>query len=255
MISTVAVVPSTPLLLADWPGARHPAIAALTDAAARAVEGLAAVDVVVVLAGGPSRTVAAPPPTGLEGYGAVLPAHPLPAPPADVVEALVDVAGPATAEPGGDLRALARWVPSGTPAVGVVVPEGGVSNGSAGGRVARHTSSPHAQVADAILGLAADRRIGLLVAGDLGAGHGPKPPRPEAAGASALLDQAVVAALDNGRPADLVRLDPRVAADSASRAVGALRVLGAVLDGARIGTVVRGSGAPLGVGYVVAQGG
>lgn len=264
MITTVAVLPSTPLLLPDWPGARHPDMAVLTGAAERAVAGLAGVDVVVVLAGGRCGTVAAPPPAGLEGYGVDLSPHRLGLPPAALVEALAAVAGPVGEEPGGDLRVLARWVPAGTPTVGVVVPAvgvagptvgGGVSTGSDVGGVARHTQTPHARIAEVVLGVAADRRVGLLVAGDLGAGHGAKPPRPEAAAASALLDQAVVAALDNGRPADLVRLDPQLAADSGARAVGALRVLGAVLDRARIGTVVRGSGAPVGVGYVVAQGG
>ena len=97
----------------------------------------------------------------------------------------------------------------------------------------------------------ADSRTGLLVAGDLSAGHGSKPPRP---GATIVLDDQVLGALDGGQPDRLLRVSEALAEDSESRAVGALRVLGAVLADTALGIVVRWNGAPLGVGYVVAVG-
>jgi hypothetical protein len=142
-----------------------------------------------------------------------------------------------------DLVVLARHLPAGTPAVGVAV-------------AAEEAPAGVAALSAAVLAAAdATPALAVVCAGDLGAGHGEKPPRPGAAAASRELQDRVVAALDGGRPADLVRLDAALAAASASRAVGALRVLGAVLHAARVGTVVRTAGAPLGVGYVVAQGG
>lgn len=272
MITAVAVVPTTPLALEGLPGRQHPGVAAIGAAARRATADLSGVEMVIGLAGASTLAVHAPPATDLLGYGLHLPPHVLGVPPAAVTATLqgaIDAhaaaaaaADPTTTSPDGnpagpdspagparradhagpDLAVLARWVPAGTACVGLTVP----------------TGTPPAvvdAVAGALMAVAEDARVGLLVAGDLGAGHGPKPPRPGAATVSATLQDLVIAALDNGRPADLVRLDPGLATASAARAIGALRILGAVLQAARLGTVVRAADAPLGVGYVVAQGG
>ncbi|HUG85953.1 MAG TPA: hypothetical protein VMM13_15430 [Euzebya sp.] len=246
MIVGVAVVPTTPLVLTGLPGRHHPEIAALGTAARRATQALAEADVVIALAGGVNLALSDPPDTDLSGYGlADLPEHDLTPGPHAVVAELHGSLGrdPGTDEAlGPDLAVLARHVPAGAACVGVTVPAG------------THPELARA-LGGAIVDLAAQTAVAVLAAGDLSAGHGPKPPRPEAAGVADTVDGLVVAALDGGRPADLIRLDLALAASSAARAVGALRVLGAVLVGARIGTIVRATGAPLGVGYVIAQGG
>lgn len=254
MIVGVAVVPTTPLVLAGLPGRPHPEIAALGAAARRATQDLARAEVVIALAGG-HLTVSDPPDTYLAGYGlADLAAHELTPAPSAVAQGLHGVVarcGPdtagvapsdAVAATGLDLAVLSRHVPVSTPCIGVAVPPG------APAEVVQ-------ALGEAIIRAADETSVAVLVAGDLSAGHGPKPPRPGAAAVADTVDGMVIAALDGGRPADLLRLDDAMAAASASRAVGALRVLGAVLAGARTGTVVRATAAPLGVGYVVAQGG
>ncbi len=242
MIGPVAVVPSTPLLLPGMPGEPEPTMARLARAAARALQDTAAVDLVVVLAGGTSLAADPAPSTDLSGYGLDLPARARDAAPAAVMASVERIPGLTVgAGYAGDLSVLARQVPDGPPVLGLTVPTD-------------ITVEQAGTVAEVLVGLGGSRQVALVVAGDLGAGHGVKPPRPQADVASAAFDQAVVAALDNGRPADLLRLDPALARDACARGAGPLRVLGAVLQQVPLGTVVRAAAAPLGVGYVVAQG-
>lgn len=238
MIHGVAVVPTTPLLVDSHAGARHPDIDRLAVAASEALDGLDGADVVVLLACGDALSVSGRPSTDLSGYGMDLDPHPLTTPSPDVVQALLGGVLGAASDGGGDLRVMARLVPPGTTAVGVSVPSD-------------VTVADARAVARLLADLAADRSVAVVGAGDLGAGHGRKPPRPTAAEASTAFDEAVVAALD-GRPADLLAIDLDLAARAHSRGAGALRVVGALAADLDLVTAVRASGAPLGVGYVVA---
>lgn len=241
------MVPTTPLLLPGLPGRPHPAVKALTGPIARVLQGHHDADVVVLVTGGSALAVSDGPSTDLGGYGlSSLPAHPIRPGPPEVVAALRRcTAGcggnPVADGPPADLRVLARHLAAGTTAVGLAVPP---------------LTPPEVSdcLGEAIVRAADRHAVMLVVAGDLGAGHGDKPPRPAAAAASECLDQRVVAALDNGRPADLAALDTELTTQARSRAAGALRVLGTVLDLVHMGTVVRALAAPLGVGYVVAGG-
>lgn len=305
MIAGVAVVPTTPLLLDDIPGRRHPELTTLAAQVRRALHVAGPVDLAVALAGGGRLAVVDAPDTDLSGYGlTALPDHPLDPGPAAVVGTLRhavarcraerdscaavaemsegsgpaapagaaggtmrdatadDVSGgsghaarstpddvsradrrsrPQTTGEWEDLPVLVHHLPANTPTVGLTAPP----DLGAGRAVL---------LGQAIARVAQDHDVLLVVAGDLGAGHGPKPPRPDAAEATMAFDQQVVAALDNGRAVDLIRLDHDLADRAHARAAGALRILGTVLDQARRGTVVRANAAPLGVGYVVAAG-
>ncbi|CAN5406792.1 hypothetical protein BH23ACT9_BH23ACT9_31360 [soil metagenome] len=252
MLTHLAVVPTTPLILPGIPGTPPAPMADLAEASRRAVQGAADADVVILLAGGGTSTVIDAPGTDLAGYGLTdLAPHVLTGAPPDVVAALRSALGTGSRVAGDagregdaapDLAVLARQLPAGAACVGITVPaDTDVATAEA--------------LADTLLNLGEIYRISVVAAGDLGAGHGTKPPRPAAAAASDALQQTAFAALDNGRLSDLVHLDAAVAADSAARSVGALRVLAAVALRARVGMVVRAAAAPLGVGYVIAQGG
>lgn len=243
-------MPTSPLLLDHLPGRRHPRLRTMAGHIQRVVRTTPPVDVAVALAGGAHLQIADAPDTDLTGYGlGELQGHPLrpgPAPVALDLQAAVGALdtterGPSTFEEWTDLPVLVRHLPMDTPTVGVTVP------------TALEVRSAQA-IAQTITRLADALGVLLLVAGDLGAGHGDKPPRPDAAAASAAFDQQVVTALDNGRATDLLHLDGDLANAAQARATGALRILGAVLAQAKIGTVVRATAAPLGVGYVVAGG-
>ncbi len=250
MIRHVAVVPSTPLVLPDHPGRSHPAMVDLARSVGRVLEGAAAQDTIIVLAGGQALRVVDPVPTDLSGYGqqnGVRGGSPAcPAAPALLVaglRALVGIDGQTNGS-AVDLTVIGRLLPPGPGVIGLTVPADiGQNQASRLGR----------GLWELVGGGGAVLHVAVVVAGDLSAGHGNKPPRPPATGSA--YDQLVVAALDNGRPADLLGADAALVADSHARAAGALRVLGGLLEHLRFATVVRHAGAPLGVGYVVAQGG
>ncbi|MEE8603370.1 hypothetical protein [Euzebya tangerina] len=279
MIGPVVVVPSTPLALPGHPGRTHPEIETLRGQIARAVAELAGQTHVLVVAGGPAGSgTRLRMPAGLdEEEGRLRRAYGL----ITRVTRTGDTSpGRGTQQGGVPDDGVIRDL---TTAVRSELGPGELTSQSAEvndvGWVDAQVLAAHAATAapDAVtvlLSVASDvpwpvaarlgRVIGslrtagqlsVMVAGDLSAGHGPKPPRP---GADTTLDEHVVAALDGGRPERLLTLDPEQAAASHARAVGALRVLGATLctptGTASMGTVVRWSGAPLGVGYVVAVG-
>jgi hypothetical protein len=247
MTPVVVVVPTTALILQEIPGGVPPALADVADAARAAVAAVGPVDVAIALVGSTAEgiVVSDAPSADLAGYGLPsLPVHDLASAPADVVEALLEIAdgetGDARARTGPDLAVLARLVPEGVPTVGVALPPG---------------TSPDraADLADVILAVTTGRLALILVAGDLGAGHGPKPPRPEAAEASDRLQAAVLAALDGADVGSLLDLDGSTADASGARATGALRVLGAVADRTGTSMVVQAHATGLGVGCVVAS--
>lgn len=292
VIRHVAVVPTTPLILTDsvdLPGRAHAGMARLAAAARRALVGHADQDLVIILIGGATAATVVNPPTDLRGFGHGFPPGPLRAGPEDtssaahpvpgaVVQLCESVTRPASGSPAchspashspvkhkqeADLSVLTLLLrlaaAASTDAASTVA-------ASRGGRITMQpvvglvvpADAPAAlciALASAIGQVAAGQPISVIAAGDLAAGHGPKPPRPEAANVAGPFDERVVAGLDGGRPTDLVRIDRELAEQSCARAVGALRVLGTVLHHARLATVVRRYDAPLGVGCVVAQGG
>lgn len=285
MIRAVAVVPTTPLLVPGGPGADHPDIVRIRAAVSRVLHDLPAGSPVLLLCGGAAEAVWTAVPSDLRGYGrppavwapepqeppplaspaalaaaeaaaavmAVLPQPGAEGPPAAAEGPPGTAEGPtAAAAPavGGDLRVMAALLaaaaPHAGPPIGLEIPHD----------LAIATAEA---IADALATLAhgpdADMDLSVIAAGDLAAGHGPKPPRPHAAAASQPHDDRVIAALDGGRPSDLLRITPEHSREVDARAGGALRVLGALLERTRVGTVVRAAAAPVGVGYVVARGG
>ena len=66
-------------------------------------------------------------------------------------------------------------------------------------------------------------------------------------------DAAIASALASGEPDALIGLDPALGAELGSTGVPALRALGELTSGASVTAHLRYDGAPLGVGYVVAD--
>lgn len=240
MITGVAVVPSTPLLLTRHLDPATPAgaverLQTVREHATRVVEGLPTAEVTVVLAHGPALAAHTSDHVDLAGYGLPEIAGPVTCRP-DVAAAL---GVEASQEPHpADVAVLTLLVGS-RPVLPVAVPP---------------DLDPAAMTALGERLATLDRRTALVVAGDLAAGHGVKPPRPGDEQASRTFDERVVALLDNGATDRIVRLADLARATS-SRGWAALAVAGIALQRGRVGTVVRHHAAPFGVGYVVAAGG
>jgi aromatic ring-opening dioxygenase LigB subunit len=70
---------------------------------------------------------------------------------------------------------------------------------------------------------------------------------------AAPFDAAIAAALADGDPEALTALDPLLGSELGSSGVAALRLLGEMARGASVTAHLRYDGAPLGVGYIVAD--
>lgn len=224
MLVGVAVAPSTPLLLLE-----ESPLAAVAAQVDRVLAGLRPGEVTLVLAGGTEDAVVAWEEVVLAGFGlpggARITGHEAAA--RQVADAwhLPIQQRP----PGADLTCLALLAARLGPLVLVelATPQRGPSP---------------------IMGT---HRI--VASGDLAAGHGPKPPRPEAAAVAAAFDEQAVAAVESGRAARLERLAP-LAGEAHARGWAALLTAVAAAEEARLGLVLRWTGAPYGVGLLVAGG-
>lgn len=245
MLAGAGVLPTAPLLVPGVSATLPEGVDKVCDAVDAAVEGLPAADLFVLVAGGEVGVVHETAVASLAGVGR-----------ADIeVEAGVDsdVArrlAEATGYPPDDssplplnLAVLLLHLGDRAPVVGMTVPTAGAF-------------ADLRAVGEAIAALAADdeRRICLVVAGDLSAGLTERSPLHLVSGAI-FFDEQAVAAVDGGRLEGLERLGPEEAQRVGAAAWAPLVVLHGATSSARLGMVVRHYSAPRGVGYLVAGGG
>lgn len=226
-MSVVIAVPSTPLVLTEIAASDRPQIDELRRAVAAALEDLRGAERIVAVAAGP-RT------TSFEGTGVVWDLGGIGRPDLAVSSTVALPGVPADADmPAADVRVLALLARRVAPAVAML-------------EVADDTDTrPAAQA------ISAWEPDAVLVAGDLAAGHGAKPPRPAVGDArSAAYDDAVVAALEDRRA--LAALADG-AAEHGARGIPALQV--AVELAASWGLSLRSAqqNRPVGVGGVIAR--
>jgi hypothetical protein len=244
VIVGAAVVPSTPLLLPDVSLTTPQGLEPVRRAAAAALAGLCGAEVVTLLAEGtPGLHQAGTASLAGIGRGDLTGA-------VTADESLLTAVSNATRYPilrdgplTGGLSVLAMLLGSATPVVPVTV--AGTARFdelvSVGAGIARALGRP---------GL----RAAVVAAGDLSGGLGKRSPLYEVEGAVAW-DERAVAAVDGGRLDELGRLGPREARRVGALGWAPLSVLHGVLAQFRVGMVARHYSAPLGVGYLVAQGG
>lgn len=247
MLSGLAVVPTAPLLV----GRVNPVLPAPLDevrlATADTLARLGAPEVVVLVAGSDRAGVAEEARASLAGLGItdVTDDHPVDAALVAASAAATGLAVDAPPRLATDVAVLvllcAEHGPT-APIVPVTVeraaePEDLMATGRG--------------IAAAI---AADqRRVAVVVAGDLGAGLSDRAPRHRIDGADDWESRALDV-IDSGRLDGLARLGPAAAATMGSRGWAPLMVAAGITAGARIGVVRRSYHAPLGVGYLTAHG-
>ena len=243
MIVGAAVLPTAPLLVPGLSATLPAGVEKVSDCIDAAVEALPSCDVVIAIAAGQAAVYR----TGAVDFAGV--GRPDITAQYEVAtgaaEHLADTAGYPLVENGHlplDLAVLAVHLGDVAPLVPIAVPpDASAEELTAIGEGFAEDSSGE------------DVRVAVVAAGDLSAGLTEKSPMHLVSGAI-FFDEQAVAALDGGRLRGLVRLGPGEAQRVGSRGWAPLMVLGAILERARMGMVVRHYSAPRGVGYVVASG-